>query len=161
MRTSTFLTIDLTQARYCRTLPATLEGNIMRNQILICLIASVVAISGGAASAQTADPTAMSADMIDRYAHASWTFPSTSEMEGLYPDSAIQHRVGGQATINCTLALDGTLTACDIVSETPPGYGFGEATANAFLHSCHVDPSTVKGGVQPGDHKKFIYKWTL
>lgn len=133
----------------------------MRNRLLICLMASVVAIGAGAASAQPVDPTATTPDMIDRYAHASWTYPDADEMAGIYPNGAFENSPEGQATINCTLAADGTLTACDIVSEMPPGYGIGEATSNAFLHSCHVDPSTVKGGIQPGDHQKFIYKWSL
>ncbi len=90
-----------------------------------------------------------------------WTYPSGPVMERFYPDKAIHDHVGGSATIYCTLAADGPLTACDILNETPAGYGFGEATANAFLQYCHVNPSTVKGGILPGMQRKFIYLWTL
>jgi TonB family protein len=45
-----------------------------------------------------------------------------------YPDHALRACAGGRAKIHCTVTADGNLTACSVVSETPTGWGFGDAT---------------------------------
>ena len=95
------------------------------------------------------------------YLAGKWTYPSSGDMSLAYPAAAWNGGIRGQVTIDCEVAPTGKITSCDIISEDPAGYGFGEATANAFVEFAHVDPASVPGGIQPGARKKFIYKWTL
>jgi len=48
----------------------------------------------------------------------------------------MRHGVSGSATLKCAVAIDGALDKCTIVSETPAGWGFGDAAlgvAPAFV----------------------------
>ena len=40
----------------------------------------------------------------------------------------------GSAKLQCLVMADGALTSCKIVSEDPPGKGFGEAALNMAMH---------------------------
>ncbi|MDB5495414.1 MAG: energy transducer TonB, partial [Phenylobacterium sp.] len=51
--------------------------------------------------------------------------PSPAELAAAYPADARRGAVGGSALIACTLDADGRLRACQLVSESPPGQGFG------------------------------------
>ena len=53
--------------------------------------------------------------------------PTGDEFAGVYPQYAQRHHVSGQATIRCSVKPDGSLTACEVVDETPRGAHFGEA----------------------------------
>ena len=54
--------------------------------------------------------------------------PSGEDVARFYPDRAARLGRGGKATILCKVNLEGLLEDCVVVSETPPGEGFGEAT---------------------------------
>lgn len=95
------------------------------------------------------------------YLAGKWTYPSTGDMEMAYPADALLAKIGGRVMLDCEVAPTGKITSCDVLSEDPPGYGFGEATANAFINHAHVDPASVPGGIQPGSRKKFVYVWSL
>jgi TonB family protein len=53
--------------------------------------------------------------------------PSADELARYYPEAAQRKGVGGHARIECRLSDDGVLTDCKVLSETPPGLGFGQA----------------------------------
>jgi protein TonB len=53
--------------------------------------------------------------------------PDAAAMSRAYPDLAARLGVGGLATIACQINAAGKVTACDVVSESPSGYGFGKA----------------------------------
>jgi protein TonB len=53
--------------------------------------------------------------------------PGASEFSRFYPDSAMRRGVGGLATLNCTVAANGSIQACAVVDETPAEEGFGKA----------------------------------
>ena len=53
--------------------------------------------------------------------------PDAEAMSRAYPDLAARQGVGGLATIACQINSAGKVTACDVVSESPSGYGFGKA----------------------------------
>jgi hypothetical protein len=54
--------------------------------------------------------------------------PSADDMAGLYPELAKRDNLEGRAKFRCVVADGGVLTNCVILSETPEGYGFGDAT---------------------------------
>lgn len=53
--------------------------------------------------------------------------PGASEFSRFYPESAMRRGVGGMATLNCTVAANGTIQACSVMDETPSEEGFGKA----------------------------------
>lgn len=56
--------------------------------------------------------------------------PSPEDMSRYYPIPARRRDIGGKVRVQCRLASDGVLSGCVVLSETPPGYGFGEAALN-------------------------------
>lgn len=59
---------------------------------------------------------------------ASWLkLPSADDMARYYPDSAQRSGVAGSATLNCVVAVNGTVRDCTVLSETPADEGFGAA----------------------------------
>ena len=57
--------------------------------------------------------------------------PDGGDLERYYPQRARDQEVDGRATIECTVTANGSLTSCSVVSESPAGAGFGEATVRA------------------------------
>lgn len=51
------------------------------------------------------------------------------EMMRFYPERAQRAGVTGGAVVECRFLDDGGLSGCHALSETPPGFGFGEAAA--------------------------------
>ena len=98
-------------------------------------------------------------EMLARYAGAHWTYPSVTDARDFNPNIAALHDQEDRVTISCRVNVDGTLTACAVIADTNPKFGFGPATVAMFEAKCHVDPTSVAGGVQAGDVKKFTYVW--
>ena len=98
-------------------------------------------------------------DNSDVYLGGRWTYPDMDVMARAYPKEAWSAQIAGRVMIDCEVAPEGNITSCDVLSEDPPGYGFAEATANAFIQHAYVDPTSVPGGIQPGSRKKFVYVW--
>lgn len=70
--------------------------------------------------------------------------PSGADLETFYPSAARAAGMSGRATIECSVLPDGRLSDCVVVSETPEGYGFGEATVRAAT-KLRMRPRTVDG----------------
>ncbi len=62
----------------------------------------------------------------------------------VYPTEALRTGRNGSATIACTLTVDGALSNCAKVSETPAGLGFGDATLN-LAPDLNIQPATKAG----------------
>lgn len=91
-----------------------------------------------------------------------WTSaPTAADMAAVYPAKAKAEGIGGGVELVCAAARDGGLTACDVLGETPRGYGFGSA-ARKLAQSIKVagvakdaevrlpitfSPDLAKGGV--------------
>ncbi|MBU1376000.1 MAG: energy transducer TonB [Alphaproteobacteria bacterium] len=57
-----------------------------------------------------------------------WTSaPTAAEMAAAYPAKAKAEGVGGDVLLACTASRGGAMTACDVLTESPRGYGFGGA----------------------------------
>ena len=53
--------------------------------------------------------------------------PSDRDLQGVWPLAAAKMKVNGRAAITCVVTIEGLLADCRVVSETPPGAGFGQA----------------------------------
>jgi len=140
----------------------------IKHTALVVLVAAMAASAhaqtppDGAPSFARATPKpSVLAVMRERYAEAKTTYPSAEVMATLYPPRARDDKKEGMVTLACTVAPSGHLSSCDIVNQWPAGYGFGTAYVKALLKYYTVDPTSVEGGIQPGDFEFFTYQWTL
>jgi hypothetical protein len=74
--------------------------------------------------------------------------PTREDLVQVFPAKASAEKKDGQAMMSCRVMRDGVLSACWIVSEVPPGYGFGQA-AIALSKLLKGTPATLNG--QPID----------
>jgi len=59
---------------------------------------------------------------------ANWLrLPSADDMARYYPESAQRRGLSGSATLNCVVAINGTVRDCTVLTETPTDEGFGVA----------------------------------
>jgi len=70
--------------------------------------------------------------------------PSADQLMRAYPDRALRAEVGGLATVNCLVQPNGRVADCNLTSETPGGYGFGQAAQGLTRHF-KISPRTVDG----------------
>jgi protein TonB len=54
--------------------------------------------------------------------------PDGEVFASYYPDRAQRLGKGGKVRLDCKVAANGALQACDVADETPKDYGFGEAS---------------------------------
>jgi protein TonB len=70
--------------------------------------------------------------------------PDGAQVARAYPDPAAREGVGGVVTLACEVTAAGNVAACDVVSESPGGYGFGKA-ALSLTHYFRMKPRTENG----------------
>jgi len=77
--------------------------------------------------------------------------PTARDTARVYPRAAQAKNLSGWAAVSCTVAEGGTLTACRVDNESPPGAGFGEATLSLMdrfkMRPTRADGTSVVGGV--------------
>lgn len=72
--------------------------------------------------------------------HPTWTkAPTYSEAILVYPEKAAAEKVGGSATVKCSVDETGGLKACQTINEQPRGFGFARA-ARSLSDSFEVAP---------------------
>lgn len=77
--------------------------------------------------------------------------PSVDDVIAAYPPKARAAKVGGRATLDCTLTKTGTLSRCNVLQEEPNAYGFSAAARQ--LVPKFVGPTTDgKGAALAGAH---------
>jgi TonB family protein len=54
--------------------------------------------------------------------------PTAADLVKDYPADAVKAHLEGRATIGCDVARDGALKGCKVITESPAGAGFGEAS---------------------------------
>lgn len=86
------------------------------------LMLMLAAVMGAEPAAPVAPP---SASFID---NPVWIRrPSAEDATSLYPVDALRLERAGRVVMACDVGADGTLTACEIIEETPVSFGFGQA----------------------------------
>jgi len=74
-------------------------------------LSALLLIAAGPAAAQTAWIAA----------------PTAADMAAVYPAKAKAEHIGGGVELSCTANRKGAMTDCDVLGESPRGYGFGGA----------------------------------
>jgi len=69
---------------------------------------------------------------------------AANDLAQVYPAEAAKQHIGGRVMLNCMIDIQGEATSCAIVSETPQGYGFGDA-ALALAPKLVFKPGTRDG----------------
>lgn len=84
-----------------------------------------------------------------------------SQLKDFFPERAINEEVEGSVTIDCHWNNEGNLDNCLVLHESPPGYGFAQATLHMLLRPV---PVTRKADWKTQYAGKFFYtriKWVL
>ena len=74
--------------------------------------------------------------------------PTPAELRAVMPAAAAREGLGGSANLRCLVNVHGGLDTCQVLSESPPGRGFG-AAALAMTPQFLFRPATVKGAPEP------------
>jgi protein TonB len=112
------------------------------------LKACLIALAAGAAAVAAQSPASanISASQLDRF----------------YPPAARAAGVSGYVVLECYVNQDESLGGCQVVEESPGGYGFGEASLKA-VRTFKADFKTADGAPVPGQGLKvrIPIRWTL
>ncbi|HLZ75807.1 TonB family protein [Phenylobacterium sp.] len=100
----------------------------------------IIAVAAAAVLLSAADARAQSV-----YKNADWLRkPTAGELMKVWPTEALKNGTGGQATIHCSVSVQGALFDCKVTFETPPGAHFGDA-ALALAPQFLMRPATLDG----------------
>ena len=86
--------------------------------------------------------------------------PSGDQLMDAYPQRALNREVSGSATLRCAVRLDGSLTGCSVLAETPGGYGFGRS-ALGLSRYFRMNPGAVDGQAIDGAWVDVGVRFTL
>jgi TonB family protein len=116
----------------------------VRNLLLVLAAFGLTAFTTVEARTPLAGTETPNADSA-RITRPDWkSKPSGEDMARYFPERAQRQGVEGRATIACSVEIDGALSRCEIVSENPAGYGFGEA-ALKISGAFRMKPQTLDG----------------
>ncbi|RYF93754.1 MAG: TonB family protein [Caulobacteraceae bacterium] len=103
-----------------------------------------------------AEPSKFPGQIRDRQDRQIGTFkwkakPSGANVNTYFPELAMRKGVGGKTTLDCEITAEGIMRRCWVISESPLGYGFGEAGVSlSQFFRLKVESKTVEsvdGGV--------------
>lgn len=87
--------------------------------------------------------------------------PDPEALTPYYPERAQREMVEGEATVACEVRTDGVLRDCEVMSEEPAGYGFGEATARAAEARFRMRPWMRGCDAVEGGTVRIPLRWVL
>jgi protein TonB len=139
------------------TLPAVVPDNPVSGDSTVITITKPVAdpIPGGTGSTPAAEPRP------GVITHPSWLRKASGDqLMRAYPDRALRNQVTGSATLRCLVRIDGGLSGCSVLSETPGGQGFGRA-AMSLSRYFRMNPGAVDGQAIDGAQVNVGVRFTL
>lgn len=86
--------------------------------------------------------------------------PGAEDLARLFPPAALEAGIEGRSTIECLVTAEGSLTNCVVVSEAPPGAGFGAAHIEA-ARLFRMRPKTKEGVSVEGGSVRITLVWGL
>jgi TonB family protein len=127
---------------------AVLVGGAAMRRILISALAALAPLccSLGATNADASALTPQATlPATGQPTKPEWVaIPSGDDMAKVYPDVALRLSLPGAASIKCIVDTDGKLQDCQIVKESPPGFGFG-AAALRLAPDFKMKPAVMDG----------------
>jgi len=72
---------------------------------------------------------------------------SADELSRYFPDKALRADTAGTVVLKCQVKLNHTLENCEVISESPVGFGFGDAAIKVAAN-LRVSPRVVDGVAQ-------------
>lgn len=84
-------------------------------------------------------------------------FPDQKTQLSYYPPNALDDEIEGRAKVDCVIMANGRVSNCQIISEAPPGLGFGKATVKIMTREAKARP----GRFTAGQRILVTYKWIL
>jgi TonB family protein len=84
--------------------------------------------------------------------------PDGRDLANVFPKKALEKRVGGRATIQCRVTVEGFLDACKVVSESPAGMDFGAAGLQ-LAPQFRMSPKIRGGHAVPGGEVTIPINW--
>lgn len=85
--------------------------------------------------------------------------PTTEQLFAHYPEAARQAGIEGRASVRCVVQPNLHLDECTIVSEDPPGYGFGAAAIEVMRTYFEVEPTLPDGSSIVGGTLTLPMRW--
>jgi hypothetical protein len=123
------------------------------------------AVAGVAMSAGTVSAEIRSFSTIDLKTAAPihWQrLPSNEDLQRYYPPEAKLKRIEGRATISCAVNLVGHLKDCHQLSDTPQGFGFGDAAVRmAPIYKLKLETSVAGEPTAPPAPVTFEVRFPL
>jgi len=86
--------------------------------------------------------------------------PTAAELRAVYPPRAAAQHLGGMVNLGCDVGVSGHLERCVVISETPPGYGFG-AAALSLSGKFVMEPKMQQGRAVPGGRVRLPIVFSL
>lgn len=71
--------------------------------------------------------------------------PSPGGLRRYHPPEALRRGVSGTAVVSCRIREDTVLDQCQVLNETPPGQGFGQAGVAAAVAEYRFRPAMIDG----------------
>lgn len=100
-------------------------------------------------------------DIDSNTINARWDLGDDVDLADYMPDKAIDANAKGESTVACRWDAGGRVTGCTIISESPQGFGFGQATLRLMRDHGRVAARNPDGTFTAGEGLKIRFRWVV